>query len=214
MHILFGQTFPAIFIKRLNRFAGLVDLDGRQVKVHIPTSGRLGELLVKGAAVRLKPGNSPGRRTEFSLLLVRMQNTWVSVDAQLANRLVGKALKNNEWLPFGDCRFVRSEPAFAGGRFDFLLAESGRDVYVEVKSVTLVEGETDLFPDAPTERGRRHLEKLAALAQKGCRCAVIFVAQREDAKYFAPVASGIRLSLWHCSGRRRSGWKFMLTAVL
>jgi sugar fermentation stimulation protein A len=174
------------FVKRLNRFVALVDLEGERVEAHIATSGRLAELLVPDAAVLLERSQSTRRKTAYSLRVVRYGQTWVSIDAQLPNKLIKQLLQAQALPPFAQCDFVRSEPVYRGGRFDFLLTEAGQAVYVEVKSVTLVEEKLGLFPDAPTERGRRHLLHLAGLRQEGCRCAVIFIIQRHDADYFAP----------------------------
>ena len=184
----FLPTVPGVFVQRLNRFVAQVEYDGKLWSAHIATSGRLGELLVPGADVLLEKSTRETRRTPYSLRAVYYNDVWVSIDAQIPNRLVGSALKAGLLPPFADAEFIRSEPAYESGRFDFLLADAGQATYVEVKSVTLVEGQVGRFPDAPTVRGRRHLLHLAELAQQGCRTAVIFVIQRNDAKSFAPNA--------------------------
>lgn len=187
VQISFVPGKHGVFLERLNRFVALVRVDGKDVRAHIATSGRLGELLVPGAAVRLEPSRSTLRKTAFSLRVVEYKGVWVSIDAQVPNKLIRKALADRILQPFQALEFVRSEPAYKNGRFDFLLREqTGRPVYLEVKSVTLVEQECGLFPDAPTERGRRHLRHLADLARAGERCAVIFVVQRHDAEWFRP----------------------------
>lgn len=186
MHIPFKPTLSGCFLERRNRFVALVELDGEPVHAHIATSGRLWELLVPNAKVLLEPSTSTTRRTPYSVRAVWHQGIWVSIDAQLPNRLLRQILSHNKLPPFAACQFVRSEPAYSGGRFDFLLEEQGQAVYLEVKSVTLVDAGVALFPDAPTVRGRRHLDHLAILRGEGCRCAVIFIVQREDAIYFTP----------------------------
>ena len=185
--ITFPPTEPGVFVERLNRFVALVEIDGNRTQAHIATSGRLWELLVPGARLLLEKSKNPKRRTPYSLRAVWHNRVWVSIDAQIPNRLMGNVLRSGELSPFADCRYVRSEPAYGGGRFDFLLADNvGRPVYLEIKSVTLVEQRTGLFPDAPTERGRRHLKHLATVAADEGRAAVIFVIQRDDADWFAP----------------------------
>jgi sugar fermentation stimulation protein A len=187
MEITFQPTEPGVFVERLNRFVALVECDGNRFQAHIATSGRLWELLVPGARLLLEKSQNPKRRTPFSMRAVWHNSVWVSIDAQIPNRLIGKVLRSGELSPFAECHYVRSEPAYGGGRFDFLLADSdGRPVYIEIKSVTLVEQRTGLFPDAPTERGRRHLKHLATVAAGEGRAAVIFVIQRNDADRFAP----------------------------
>jgi sugar fermentation stimulation protein A len=185
MRIKFKPTIPAIFTGRLNRFVALAEINGSVVEAHIATSGRLHELLVAGARVLLEKNCTPARKTRFSLRAVEYDGVWVSIDAQVPNRLVEKALVSRVLPPFAGCEYLRREPAYDGGRLDFLLSEKGKYVYIEVKSVTLVEGRTALFPDAPTVRGRRHLLCLQELAESGQRAAVLFVVQREDAGGFA-----------------------------
>lgn len=185
MHITFKPTIPGRFVERLNRFVALVEHGSSRSSAHIATSGRLWELLVPGASVLLEKSSDPNRRTAFTLRAVEHQGVWVSIDAQIPNQLLGRAFREGALPPFAGCRFVRSEPAYGNGRFDFLLSAEGQPLYIEIKSVTLVENRTGLFPDAPTERGRRHLGHLAAAVAEGNKAAVIFVIQRQDADRFA-----------------------------
>lgn len=184
MKLTFNSSEKGTFVERLNRFVGLVQLDGELVHAHIATSGRLRELLVPGASVLLEKSLQPKRRTQYSLRAVSHNGIWVSIDAQIPNRLMEKVLRSGDLPPFSQCVFVRREPAYGSGRLDFLLSDEGQPVYIEVKSVTLMEKRVAMFPDAPTERGRRHLEHLAALVKEGCRAAVVFVVQREDVDSF------------------------------
>ena len=187
VYIPFAPGRPGVFLERLNRFVAMVQVDGTERQAHIATSVRLWELLLPGATVWLEPSSSALRKTAFSLRVVAYEGAWVSIDAQLPNQLIRTALAGQVLQPFRHLEFVRSEPAYENGRFDFLLAEkTGRAVYLEVKSVTLVERDCGFFPDAPTERGRRHLRHLADLTLAGSRCAVIFVIQRHDALWFQP----------------------------
>ncbi len=183
---------PATFVQRDNRFRATVRLeDGRTVAAHVPNSGRLHDLFVPGRPVWLHPAARPGRKTPYDLLLVQMPTALVSVDARLPNPLFREALAAGrlaDWLPTAAAWQVRAEPASPGGRLDFCLREpdTGRRVWIETKSVTLVEDGVALFPDAPTARGRRHLEELAQRVAQGDRAAVVFVVQRPDAVAFAP----------------------------
>jgi sugar fermentation stimulation protein A len=176
----------ATFIRRLNRFAALVQVNGRDERVHVRNSGRLRELLVPGRPVLLEPAHREGRRTRFTLALVRLAGGYVSVDAHLPNALVEAGLR---WGGVPGCRgyrFLRREPAMGRKRADFLLGRGNRRCLVEVKSVTLIEGGVALFPDAPTARGRSHLEHLIAACGQGLEAAVLFVIQRTDATALAP----------------------------
>ena len=163
------------FIRRVNRFAALVRVNGRDERVHVRNSGRLRELLVPGRPVLLEPARREGRRTRFTLALVRLAGGYVSVDAHLPNALVEVGLRRGG-VP--GCRgycFLRREPAMGRKRADFLLGRGDTRCLVEVKSVTLVEGGVALFPDAPTARGRSHLEHLIAACGQGLEGVVLFV---------------------------------------
>ncbi len=183
---------PAVFVQRDNRFRATVRLkDGRLVAAHVPNSGRLHDLFVPGRPVWVHPAPRPGRKTPYDLLLVQMPTALVSVDARLPNPLFREAWQAGlfaDWLPAAEPWQVRAEPASPGGRLDFCLrhARTGQRVWVETKSVTLVERGVAMFPDAPTARGRRHLEELAQRVAQGERAAVVFVVQREDAHAFRP----------------------------
>jgi sugar fermentation stimulation protein A len=186
MQLSFKPVVTGLFVERLNRFVALAEIAGERVFAHIATSGRLRELLVPGANLLLEASGDANRKTAYNLRAVWHNEVWVSLDAQVPNKLLNKAFRAGTFPPLASCDFVRSEPAYGGGRFDFLLSDEGQPFYIEIKSVTLVEQGTALFPDAPTERGRRHLGHLGSAVAEGYRAAVIFVIQREDAINFAP----------------------------
>ncbi len=176
----------ARFVARDNRFRATVDMAGRLVPVHVPNSGRMRELLVSGTEVRLAPAHAPARRTAFDLALVWGSGGWVSVDARLPPRLFAEWLQRGGGGPLSGWLTVQREVTVGHSRVDLLLGRGDDRCWVETKSVTLVRGGVALFPDAPTERGRRHLQTLAALAESGQRAAVAFVVQRSDATHFRP----------------------------
>ena len=181
-----GPLVEGRFIRRLNRFAALVEIDGRHERVHVRNSGRLHELLSPGRPVLLEGAGTPGRRTRYTLALVRLPGGYVSADAHLPNALVAEALGRRAIPGFRAYRILRREPAMGRRRADFLLARGRRQCLLEVKSVTLVERGIALFPDAPTLRGRAHLEHLMAWRRGGQGAAVLFVIQRRDAQAFRP----------------------------
>ncbi len=186
-----GIRFPrdlvaGCFIRRLNRFAALVEVGGRREHVHVRNSGRLHELLTPGRTVLLEPAVKEGRRTRFTLALVRLPRGWVSADAHLPNALVGEALRRQGIPGFHGFRILRREPVMGRNRVDFLLLCGDREYFLEVKSVTLVRHGVALFPDAPTVRGCTHLEHLSAARRRGLGAAILFVIQRSDARGFAP----------------------------
>lgn len=185
------MRFPPLvegrFIKRLNRFAALVDVERREYLAHVPNSGRMGELLVPGFRVLLLPA-PPGanRKTSFDLALVDTGNALSSADARLPNKLVAEALNQKRLPQFASYPVARAEQVFGASRLDFLLEGTEGKRYVETKSVTLVEDGVGLFPDAPTIRGVKHLRSLMAAREQGHEAAVVFVIQRGDAEAFAP----------------------------
>ncbi len=177
---------PARFVRRLNRFAALVEIDGSHERVHVRNSGRLHELLTPGRPVFLDPAVTPGRQTRFTLVLVRLPSGYVSADAHLPNALVAEGLGRQAISGFRGHRILCREPAMGRNRADFLLARGRRQCLLEVKSVTLVEDGVALFPDAPTVRGRIHLEHLIAARRRGLGAGVLFVIQRSDAGALTP----------------------------
>ena len=175
----------AKFLRRVNRFLAVVDLNGRETGVHVANSGRLRELFVPGAPVWLKSVPSGGRKTAYDLALVEAGGVLVSVDARLPNALVAEAadagLLDGIEVPSAIVR----ESTFGESRFDLMLDDKHGRRYVEVKSVTLVEDGTGFFPDSPTTRGAKHLRTLAEAVEAGHRAAVVFVVQRPDASALA-----------------------------
>ncbi len=178
---------PACLISRVNRFVAAVLVDGEQRSAHLPTSGRLRELLVPGAEVWLRPASGRARRTEYSLELVRSQEgELVSINSQLPNRLMEIWLRQCRFGAFAEYCDIQREPRLGAGRSDLRLLGPSGDCFIEVKSVTLVVDGVARFPDAPTARGARHLHELSVVRTEGGRAGVFFVIQRGDAQAFAP----------------------------
>lgn len=180
----------ARFLRRMNRFLALVELNGREVSVHVANSGRLRELFLPGAAVWLKPApvlslSKGGRKTGYDLALVEAAGTLVSADARLPNSLVAEAADAGLLEGIEKPLAIIRESTFGESRFDLMLEDENGRRYVEVKSVTLVEKGVGLFPDSPTIRGAKHLNTLSEAVRSGHRAAVVFVIQRADADAFA-----------------------------
>ncbi|MTI94131.1 MAG: DNA/RNA nuclease SfsA [Firmicutes bacterium] len=215
-----GRFTPARFLARPNRFVAEVELEGERVRAHVPTSGRLAELLVPDANVLVRTDVAPGRKTTCDLMLVEKDGTWVSLDSRLPNYLVGQLLRNDALPPFTGVSTVRAEFSHAAGRLDFAFTDgNGQQTLLEVKSVTLVEAGVAMFPDAPTLRGARHLAELTAAVTEGYRTAVMFVIQREDASVFRPngrtdpdfakalaraAEAGVEIYAWRCRAEANS----------
>ncbi len=156
------------------------------VRAHLANSGRLHELLVPGNRVMLTPVQNPDRSTQFNLTLVYYNSLWVCVDTRFPNRLFGEGIHHGIWHEFADLDEIVSEIKVENHRLDFLLRNQDNACYVECKSVTLVQDGCARFPDAPTLRGRQHLELLMRLKAQGYRAAVVFMVLRSDAEVFHP----------------------------
>ena len=184
---LSSQLVEARFLKRLNRFAALVDLDGREVMAHVANSGRLGELFQPGRLLLLAPAAGEHRKTRFDLALVDLETTLVSADSRLPNGLVAEALDQGRLAPFTGYPEVRREVTYGQSRLDLALAGPAGRCFLETKSVTLVVADgVAQFPDAPTLRGVKHLHTLTHAVSEGYRAAALFVVQREDAQSLMP----------------------------
>jgi sugar fermentation stimulation protein A len=182
----FSLPVSGCFVRRDNRFRVTVEVDGEHVAAHLPNSGRLTELLAPGRPCWLTEFDTPQRKTRFDLTLIVYADTLVSVDARLPNALFAEALAASRLKPFRRYDGVEREVRFGESRLDFRLSGLEGVCWVEVKSVTLVEGGVARFPDAPTTRGVRHLGELVTAVSKGDRAAVVFVIQRADARRFVP----------------------------
>ena len=173
--IQYGNTVPAIFVRRLNRFSAEVLIDGNTQKVHVKNTGRLRELLVPQAKVTLQKAGNPDRKTAYDLISVYKPGLeWVNIDSLAPNELMKQELMSLDY------DVVRPEYTYGNSRFDFYMERRGEKYLTEVKDCTLAadlkEG-TGSFPDAPTLRGVKHLEELAAAAKEGYHCRIAFVIQ-------------------------------------
>ena len=186
MSYIYPPLIKGEFIERKNRFAAVVAVAGRPEAVFVPNSGRLRELLTPGAEVYLAAKSGEHRVTGYDLALVRHGDILVSVDSHLPNRVVENALRQSVLEPFLGWEQINREYTYGRSRIDFRLRFTEQDCLLEIKSVTLVNDGVAMFPDAPTTRGTRHLQELAAAVQEGKRGAVLFLIQRQDACAFAP----------------------------
>lgn len=165
-----------VFVDRPNRFLVRAELDGAIVEAHLADRGRLTETLVPGARIVLARMPGATRKTQFQAVAAWRAGVLASVDTQLPNRLVHAALAAGALEPFAAYDHVRPEFKLGASRFDFVVTDAaGARWIIEVKSAGLELDGIGLFPDAPTSRGLRHLEELAALARSGQPTAVVFV---------------------------------------
>ena len=174
---------PGIFLARPNRFIAHVEIDGQTEVVHVKNTGRCRELLVPGCTVYCQRSGNPSRKTKFDLIAVRKGDRLINMDSQAPNKAAG------EWLAaggLGEISQLRAEVKEGDSRFDFSFVKDGKRCFLEVKGCTLEEDGVCAFPDAPTERGAKHIRGLTELAKAGYGAFILFVIQMADVKYIRP----------------------------
>ena len=176
-----------IFKARPNRFIAEVEVDGNLEIAHVPNTGRCKELLVENAVVWLKPSDNPNRKTKFSLHFVENKGVLVSLYSQQANSIVYDAVVDGKINELSGYDYHQREKTVDNSRIDIYLENSNGDsCFVEVKGVTLIIDGEARFPDAPTERGAKHLKELIKLKKEGNRCCVFFLIQHPAGEFFRP----------------------------
>ena len=175
-----------IFKSRPNRFIAEVEVNGVLEIAHVPNTGRCRELLVEDAVVWLEPSDNPNRKTKFSLHFVENKGVLVSLYSQQANSIVYDAIKSGKIKELQGYDNHQREKTVDNSRIDIHLSNENEECYVEVKGVTLIVDGEARFPDAPTERGAKHLKELIKLKKDGNRCVVFFLIQHPIGKFFRP----------------------------
>lgn len=173
----FEQAVTARFLRRVNRFIADIELsDGQIVQAHLANTGRMQELLRPGVAALVRPAKNPARKTAWDLLAVDYAGSWVCLAAAWANDFMREWLSKGRIAGFYDWKQIEWEKKIGNSRFDFAVTlQSGERWLLEVKSVNYVIDGHALFPDAPTTRGRRHVEELLALREQGWQVGIFFV---------------------------------------
>ena len=179
----YEHMVPGRFLARPNRFIAQVELDGRVETVHVKNTGRCRELLPPDARVWCQHFESTTRKTAYDLIAVQKGKRLINMDSQAPNKAALEWLRSGG---LGKLEDLRPEVTVAGSRFDFAFTKDGRPCYLEVKGCTLETDGVCAFPDAPTERGTKHLRHLTQLAREGFGAWVLFVIQMEDVKYLHP----------------------------
>lgn len=172
------------FISRPNRFIAKAMTDGQEVVVHVKNTGRCKELLVPGAKVYLEHFPDSKRKTAYDLVTVEKESLLINMDSQAPNKVAGEWLREQE--PFGKITLLKTEYTHGDSRFDFYMEMGARKLLLEVKGVTLEEEGVVKFPDAPTERGVKHIHGLIKCLEEGYEAAILFVVQMQGVKYFVP----------------------------
>ena len=179
----YDNMTPGIFLARPNRFIAHVEIGGQAETVHVKNTGRCRELLVPGAEVWCQESRNPARKTKYDLITVRKGARLINMDSQAPNAAA------KEWLAsggLGPIENLKAETRQGDSRFDFSFTKDGIPCFLEVKGVTLEHEGVCAFPDAPTERGVKHLQGLTRLAEAGFGAYVLFVIQMENVRYLHP----------------------------
>ena len=208
----YGEVKRGRFLARPNRFVAHVELEGERVVCHVKNTGRCRELLTSGAAVYLERAENPARKTPYDLIAVEKGDLLINMDAQAPNKVFGEWAAAGRFLP--GLTALRPEFTWEDSRFDFRLEDHLGPCFVEVKGVTLEQDGLALFPDAPTERGVKHLRGLRRAVERGYRAAVFFVVQMKGPRLFRPndgthpafgqalreaAAAGVGVYAWDCA---------------
>ncbi|MDR5588606.1 MULTISPECIES: DNA/RNA nuclease SfsA [Clostridium] len=175
------------FVRRPNRFQGYVIIDGKEELVHVPNTGRCKEILIPGCKALIREENGPNRKTKFSLIGAYKGDKLINIDSQIPNKVVEEALINKRIKGLEKYTKISREKTFGNSRFDFKLEDSlNNEYYLEVKGVTLEEDGFCRFPDAPTERGTKHLLELIEVKNNNMGAGVLFLIQLDNVKSFSP----------------------------
>lgn len=185
----YKTILKAVFLSRPNRFIAYVSISGETAVAHVKNTGRCKELLVPGCTVYLAVSDNPERKTKYDLIAAEKIRAGrapllINMDSQIPNDAAA------EWLPvsglFSERAVIRREFTHGDSRVDFYVEDGQRKAFIEVKGCTLEDGGVALFPDAPTERGVKHLKHLIRAAQEGYECYVLIVIQMKDVSVFRP----------------------------
>lgn len=179
----YPNMVPGIFLDRPNRFIAHVEINGKVEVCHVKNTGRCRELLPPGATVWCQRSDNPARKTGYDLITVRKGSRLINMDSQAPN------IAAKEWLlsgGLGEIQDLKAEYTHGDSRYDFSFLRDGKRCFLEVKGVTLENEGICAFPDAPTERGSKHLRGLTRAAQDGFGAFVLFVIQMEDVRYLHP----------------------------
>lgn len=176
----YKNIVEAKFISRPNRFIAQVELDGKEITVHVKNTGRCKELLLPGCTVYLEKASNPERKTPYDLIAVNTPIGIINIDSQAPNAVV------KEWLEKQDYDYIDPEHKYGGSRIDFYMKKGEDEYLLEVKGCTLIKDGIGYFPDAPTERGVKHLRELTKAMKTGYKAMIAFVIQVEGVSEVRP----------------------------
>ena len=186
--MIYNNIVPGKFISRPNRFIAEVEIDGNIEIAHVKNTGRCKELLINGATVYVQISDNSSRKTKYDLISVVKNGLLINMDSQAPNKVFGEWVTDGNFVK--DIDLIKPECKYGNSRFDFYIEGDGRKIFAEIKGVTLEENGYARFPDAPTERGARHLLELVEAKKQGYGAGAMFLIQLEDVNKFSPNDAG------------------------
>ncbi len=175
---------PAIFLSRPNRFIAHIEIDGKKELCHVKNTGRCRELLTDRAKIYVQHFDSPSRKTQYDLISVWKNENLINMDSQSPNKVFLEWVKDGNFID--GITYIKPECKYKNSRFDFYIETKSRKIFAEIKGVTLEEDGVVMFPDAPTERGVKHINELIECKKEGFDAYIFFIIQMENCKYFTP----------------------------
>ena len=182
--MIYKNIQKARFLNRPNRFIAHIDIDGKTEVCHVKNTGRCRELLTENATVFVQKSDNPNRKTKYDLISVLKGEKLINMDSQIPNKIFGEWAQNSGF--FGEIKLLKAEKTFENSRFDFYIETDNDKIFVEVKGVTLEQDGVVMFPDAPTERGVKHINELCRCIDNGYKAYIFFIIQMDNVKYFTP----------------------------
>ena len=174
----------AVFLDRPNRFIAIIQIHGKEEQCHVKNTGRCRELLIPGVRIYVEVHADPKRKTKYSLIAVVKGERLINIDSQAPNKVVKEWLQEKQ--PFGSLSLLKPECTFGDSRFDFYMESGTKGIFMEVKGATLEDNGEVRFPDAPTERGVKHIMELIEAKKAGYDACLMFVIQMQGVRYLMP----------------------------
>ena len=180
----YANIKPAVFLSRPNRFIAHIEIDGKEEICHVKNTGRCRELLTDKAEIYVQRFDNPNRKTKFDLIAVRKNGNLINMDSQAPNKVFHEWVKEGNFAD--DITYIKPECKYKNSRFDFYIETVNRKIFAEIKGVTLEENGVVMFPDAPTERGVKHINELIECKKEGFESYIFFIIQMKNCKCFTP----------------------------
>ncbi|MBN2853018.1 MAG: DNA/RNA nuclease SfsA [Clostridia bacterium] len=184
--MIYENIHKGIFLERPNRFIAEVLVNGKIEKAHVKNTGRCKEILIKNTKIYLQKSDNPERKTRYSLISAYKNDLLINIDSQVPNQVVYEALQQEKIKEITDIKYLRKEIRYKNSRFDLYYENENEKGFIEVKGVTLENNGVYMFPDAPTERGTKHVNEMIEAVKEGYKGFILFLVQLKGGFYFTP----------------------------